>query len=369
MKNMMNKEGRKISFGVVALLAVTCAFTMQSLAQDEAQQGQAPKFFVAGPGGASGAGMAMQGMPLPGSPASDVTYQFISSEMSFDGNVVKGAPFSAEASTESTQVLADGNRITHKNTATLYRDAEGRTRREQTLGSIGPWTASGTPPQIISINDPVAGVNYVLDANTHTARKLPSLPGKAGAVAGATMGKMMIMIGPGGMAPGGATESVAVAGPGGTVAVGGPGAGPVTVPPLAPGAGMVGAGPGPGPVFTYRQMTTAGMQKSDPPQTESLGQQNLGGVTAQGTRTTLTIPAGQIGNELPIQVVSERWYSPDLMMVVMTKNSDPRFGTTVYQLNNIRRDAPAASLFEVPPDYTVQDAPGPGNFFQQRIVK
>jgi hypothetical protein len=107
----------------------------------------------------------------------------------------------------------------------------------------------------------------------------------------------------------------------------------------------------------------------DPPQSESLGQQTIGGVTAQGTRSTMTIPAGQMGNELPIQVVSERWFSPELSMVVMTKNSDPRFGTTVYQLNNIRRDAPAASLFEVPPDYTVQDAPGPGNFFQQRIVK
>ena len=57
------------------------------------------------------------------------------------------------------------------------------------------------------------------------------------------------------------------------------------------------------------------------------------------------------------------------MMVVMTKNSDPRFGTTVYQLINVKREAPAAALFQVPPDYTVQDSPSPGNFFQQKIVK
>ena len=367
MNNMMNKQGRKSAFLVVSLVAAICAFTTQSIAQEVPQQRPGPvrQFFIAGPGGGAGTGIAMQGMPVPGGPGSDVTYQFISSEMSFDGNVVKGAPFSAEASTETTQVLADGNRITHKNTANLYRDAEGRTRREQTLEAIGPWTASGAPPQIISINDPLAGANYVLDANAHTARKLPAFAGKAGVVAGKAISGVAIMRAPGGATgPGGAIGATAVP-------LLGPGPEPFTLPLPGPEAGIIGAGAGagPGPVTLEYRMTTTGMQKGDPPQTESLGQQTIGGVTAQGTRTTLTIPAGQIGNELPIQVVSERWYSPELSMVVMTKNSDPRFGTTVYQLNNIRRDAPAASLFEVPPDYTVQDAPGPGNFFQQRIVK
>src|SRR5688572_21253339 len=76
---------------------------------------------------------------LPGLPMGEDTVVFLSSEMSFDGRVVKGAPYSAEAITESTRTLGDGNKIKHKNTASVYRDSEGRTRRDQELGAIGPW--------------------------------------------------------------------------------------------------------------------------------------------------------------------------------------------------------------------------------------
>jgi hypothetical protein len=87
--------------------------------------------------------------------------------------------------------------------------------------------------------------------------------------------------------------------------------------------------------------------------TTSLGTQTLGGVTAEGTRYTRTIPAGQIGNAKPIVIVTERWYSADLQMVVMTKRSDPRSGDTIFQMTSIARTEPAASLFQVPTDYTV----------------
>ncbi len=80
----------------------------------------------------------------------------------------------------------------------------------------------------------------------------------------------------------------------------------------------------------------------------------LEGVQADGTRTVMTIPAGQIGNERPIEIVSERWYSPELETVVMTKPPDPRMGETVYRLANINRAEPAHALFEVPADYTVK---------------
>jgi hypothetical protein len=88
--------------------------------------------------------------------------------------------------------------------------------------------------------------------------------------------------------------------------------------------------------------------------TESLGTQTINGVGAAGTRTTRTIPAGQIGNDKPIQIVVERWYSAELQMNVMTKRTDPRMGTTTTQLTNISREEPAASLFQVPADYTVK---------------
>jgi hypothetical protein len=93
---------------------------------------------------------------------------------------------------------------------------------------------------------------------------------------------------------------------------------------------------------------------------EQLGKQNIEGVEAEGTRTTVTIPAGEIGNERPIEIVSERWYSPELQLVVMTRHSDPRFGETTYKLTNINRTEPAKSLFEVPSDYTIKEGPGFG---------
>ncbi len=93
---------------------------------------------------------------------------------------------------------------------------------------------------------------------------------------------------------------------------------------------------------------------------EQLGKQNIEGVEAEGTRTTVTIPAGDIGNERPIEIVSERWYSPELQLVVMTRHSDPRFGETTYKLTNINRTEPAKSLFEVPSDYTIKESPTAG---------
>src|SRR5215813_4908857 len=87
------------------------------------------------------------------------------------GKVVKGAPYSATATTETIQTLSDGNQIIRKNESKLYRDSEGRTRGEQTLETIGKWAAGGEAQQNIFINDPVAGVSYSLDPRTHTAHK------------------------------------------------------------------------------------------------------------------------------------------------------------------------------------------------------
>jgi len=87
--------------------------------------------------------------------------------------------------------------------------------------------------------------------------------------------------------------------------------------------------------------------------TESLSMQTINGVQATGTRVTRTIPAGQIGNAQPIQIVHETWTSVDLKVAVMVKTSDPRFGTTTTQLTNIVRSEPDPTLFQVPADYTV----------------
>jgi hypothetical protein len=87
-------------------------------------------------------------------------------------------------------------------------------------------------------------------------------------------------------------------------------------------------------------------------QTTSLGTKVMDGLTVEGTQTTRTIPAGQIGNSAPIVITRQEWYSPDLQMVVSSTRTDPRFGTTTYELTNINRSEPAQSMFTVPQDYT-----------------
>jgi hypothetical protein len=89
--------------------------------------------------------------------------------------------------------------------------------------------------------------------------------------------------------------------------------------------------------------------------TETLAGRIIEGVRADGTRTTTTIAAGAIGNDLPIVITSEEWKSPDLQVLVLTQHSDPRSGESTYRLVNIVRAEPDASLFQVPPDYTLRD--------------
>jgi len=113
-----------------------------------------------------------EGPPPPGLPGDFV---FVANEMSFGGKVVKGAPYSAQAITESVQTLSDGNRIVNKSTASIYRDSEGRTRREQTWRALGSFTNGGEAPETIFISDPVADISYTLDSRTHVAHKMPPM--------------------------------------------------------------------------------------------------------------------------------------------------------------------------------------------------
>ncbi len=215
---------------------------------------------------------------------------------------VKNAAYSADAITESTQILGDGNRIVQRTTQKLYRDNDGRERREESMFDMGAL-AQPNSPRTITISDPVANVSYTLDPEQRTARR-------------ASYAQPL-------------TNFVIERAPNG---------------PIEPGLRFyVGANK----VFTFRDGTTPA------PTEEDLGSKTIEGITAHGTRTTQTIPAGQIGNLLPINIVDEVWYSPDLHMNVLTTHNDPRSGETVYKLINISRANPARSLFEPPPDYTV----------------
>ncbi|MGA9672532.1 MAG: hypothetical protein WBQ94_25175, partial [Terracidiphilus sp.] len=98
------------------------------------------------------------------------------------------------------------------------------------------------------------------------------------------------------------------------------------------------------------------------PQFEELGMKTINGVEAQGTRTTRVIPAGREGNDQPLTVTHESWVSPELKLVVMSTNDDPRSGTSTMELTDIERAEPDPALFQVPEGYTVKErTPGLGN--------
>ena len=116
-------------------------------------------------------------------------------------------------------------------------------------------------------------------------------------------------------------------------------------------------------------VTTQRLEGPQAEASESLGTQTIEGVLAEGTRSTITIGAGQIGNERPIEIVSERWFSPELKTLVLSKQSDPRFGETTYRLSNIVLGNPEASLFEVPADFQIVEPGGAGDVIFRRRVQ
>ena len=275
-------------------------------------------------------------------PPPDANILFVATE-SFGGKTVKGAPYSAESVTETIQTLADGNRIINRITSSLYRDSEGRTRREQSLKGLGILGGGEEPLTTIFINDPVAGVTYSLDTRSHTAHKSMAFRFELGGKAGVEGQQFEFKVGPG-TAAAGTARSMILTAPAGAPPVGAP-----LPPPNVDHFTMRTEG---GVAGTYIFKTAPGAKDAVK---EDLGKQTIEGVEAEGTRTTITIPAGEIGNERPIEIVSERWYSPELQLIVMSRHSDPRTGETTYKLTNINRAEPAKSLFEVPPGYTLTD--------------
>jgi hypothetical protein len=230
---------------------------------------------------------------------------------------VQGAPYSATVTNESIQTLADGNRIVQTSTGTTARDAQGRSRQDTALPAIGNLSAANAP-HLVFIQDPVAQVSYVLNLTDKTAQKLPMPPpNAAGSAAPAVANAFYIQSGGG--------PSTAAA--------------PMPMPP---------------PMALQRTIVAS---DQDQVATEDLGSQTMEGIVVNGTRTTRTIPAGEIGNDKPISIVTEVWTSPDLKTVISSKRNDPRMGEQTFQLTNVVRAEPDPSLFTVPSDFKIIDGP------------
>jgi hypothetical protein len=251
---------------------------------------------------------------------------FVAVEPPF-GPVIRDSPYSGEATTTVTQVLADGTRIERATVTRVYRDGAGRVRREQTVLGLGGLVPREEELSFVLIVDPVAAVSYTLDPKTRTARRA-GVPAIAGSRGGSPP--------PPRSAPGARGSIMDPLAPP-----------PPPPPPSPPGVGEGvnargrGQSPNPGNVANVPQ---------------PLGTRQIEGLETVGTRRVEVIPVGRIGNDRPIEITDERWESPALRILVQSRHSDPRTGIVEYRLANVSRSEPSHDLFVVPSDYTIVEA-------------
>jgi hypothetical protein len=214
---------------------------------------------------------------------------------------VTQAPFSADASTTLRQALPDGTEITRRAAARYYRDGSGRVRVEQKLSGIEALNPAASGQVRITVHpDPSQWKVYTLDPATRTARMGPRFAADA-----------------------------------------------------AVGGGYTFAVPLGGVRFMDFKRAAEAPPRNSEGVEEPLGNRQIEGVDTVGRRVRTTIPAGEFGNDRPIEILDERWESPQLKILVYSRTSDPRFGVVEYRVTNIRRTEPNADLFEVPHDYAI----------------
>jgi hypothetical protein len=249
------------------------------------------------------------------------------------GTTVKGAPYSGEEVTETTQVLADGTRIHQENKTLVYRDSEGRTRREN--------------PGSITITDPVGNTTYMLNTQTMTGNKLGMAAGtftmnRTNTVTSSTGANSFTFT----TTSDGSSEPKVVIQNGSVEVTGNPDEAKHLA--EAKAATDMAAATA---ITMDRVKTKLAFAKPGDP----LGKQMMEGVEAEGTRHVTTVAVGEIGNDRPIQITNESWYSADLKLTIMTKRSDPRSGDETFRLTNINRTEPAPYLFQIPAGYQINE--------------
>ena len=309
-----------------AMCGLRMAVALTSAVMALAMVGQTAKAMAAGqqdPGQQAKHAAELASIQRDDAPGQEAQQKVMLEVVAADAQVVKGKPYSADTSTETVQTMLDGNRIVHRTVSKFYRDSEGRTRREETFGNVDPSNSS--PHEVkVFIDDPVNGTAFVLDPGSKSADKMQRSR-KILDEQNAEGDGSRIMI-----------KSLKDSEMG------------------EQGAPM-------------RMLVKFRDEHSGNPDTivmkmadekrdvvkEDLGTRNVEGVDCTGTRQTITIPAGAIGNEKPISIVTETWYAPSIAAVVESTSDDPRYGKTTYQLTNVQLTEPARSLFEPPADFKV----------------
>lgn len=298
-------RARKFHFVITPLLATFCAFLPAAFAQetDASQQEQAAKARADEMAQADTTSQKERTIAAKEKARAEAAETMERMEkdkamalLAFDRTIVKGKPFSADTTTDVVQTLSDGNHIRRHTISRFYRDSSGRTRREETFGNVDP--SNPGPHEVkIFVDDPVANSAYIFERseNKDSARKI--------------------------------TRSSK---------------------------------------FSLTYSTTdkennspirnlPALNESRDISKEDLGQKTIEGVQCTGTKQTITIPAGQIGNDQPIAIVTETWTAPSLGVIVQSSTNDPRYGETTYQLHNIQLVEQPISLFQ-PPAETIHSS-------------
>lgn len=309
--------------------------------------------------------------------------------------IVKGQPFSADAISESVQMMFDGNKIIRSVKTRMFRDSEGRFRREESAKPVGIGSYVETPSSIL-ILDPVLGVKFVMNPESKTARQSELKNGnnkenlfkkrqeergkrqeerekqlkekekeqerqekererqvkererqeekrweennkqeeKRQVENDKRQDKIDSKI-----------EEVNKK---------------INEKQAEINAKIAAKLPKKPKTPTMPKPSKNSLMPGFPDgevKNESLGTRKIEGVDAEGIRLTKTIAAGVIGNERSFDIVYERWYSKDLELIVFSKYTDPRFGEQTYKLINIRRAEPDSELFKLPADYTIVNKP------------
>jgi hypothetical protein len=213
----------------------------------------------------------------------------------FGGKLVTGKPFQASFTITRMETLP-GNSITNTTTGTVARGADGSTYRDVKLTSIGPWAASGKAHEFAYIRNVTGATQYIVNVTKGTYEAIP--------------------IHERGPRPGGMKGN--------------------TTRPTPPDETVTD-----NPNGSYTDPVTKTVYPADDRQ------------------VTRTIPVGAIGNTNVIVITSERWYSTALDLLLEDTHTDPRFGTTTYQLSGIGQ-SPASSLFTPDPSFTQVQGKGFG---------
>nr|HLJ22762.1 hypothetical protein [Candidatus Acidoferrales bacterium] len=179
-----------------------------------------------------------------------------------------------------------GNTITNTTTGTFARGADGSTYRDVKFTAIGPWAASGKAQEFIYIRNQSTGMQYIVNVTKGTYEAFAIHEHK--------------------------TEE--------------------------------------GPRNRANRPNSNDEIVNDNPNGSYTDPVTKTVYPADDRQVTRTIPVGAIGNQLALTITSERWRSTALDLLLEDTRTDPRFGTTTYQLSNIGQ-SPASSLFTPDPSF------------------